>query len=115
MTPGNRFDGFIESRLAPDNALTVDVLGIYRRSDQFYDLTWGFAGLDCRWKLLRWGGIGGGAEWTSSNAVVSWAPQVYFFVAPVTEPTQLSVGLERSWTGQSSPLYQVTGNICVSL
>lgn len=115
LTTGNRLDGFVETRITPSPDVTVDMLGIYRYFKKWYEHSEGFIGIDARWRFLPWSGIGGGIEWTQSDRITTLTPELRLFVAPADEPTQLSLGIRRSRTGRSSPLFQVTGNICVSL
>jgi hypothetical protein len=114
LVPGNRFDGFLEGRFLPVKSFIVDALGIYRRSTLYYNQESVFTGIDCRWFLGRIWGIGGGAERMDDNGIVTWSPGVRLFVAPGPDPTQLAIGVERMWTGASSPLYQLTGNVCIA-
>ena len=91
------------------------MLGMYRYFKKWYEHSESFIGIDARWRFLPWSGAGGGIEWTQNDHVTSWTPELRLFVAPAPEPTQLSIGIRSSRTGRSSPLFQVTGNICVSL
>ncbi len=114
IVPGNRFDGFLEGRLLPFRSLIVDLLGIYRRSTLYYSQTEEFTGIDFRWFLGRIWGIGGGGERMDNEGIVTLSPDLRLFIAPAADPTQLSIGIERTLTGDSSPLNQLTGNICVA-
>ncbi|MGA3050815.1 MAG: hypothetical protein ABSE00_02705 [Chitinispirillaceae bacterium] len=114
LVPGNRFDGFLEGRLSPFRSLIVDMLGIYRYSTLYFNQSEVFTGLDCRWFLGRIWGIGGGGERMDDDGIITYSPGLRLFIAPAPDPSQLSIGIERTWTGSSSPLYELTGNICVA-
>ncbi len=115
VVPGNRFNGFLEMELVPCRSFIADLLGIYRRTTLYYNQMQVFTGVDCRWFLGRIWGVGGGAESLDDLGIVTWTPGLRVFLAPAPDPTsQLSVGIERTWTGSSSPLYELTGNVCVT-
>jgi hypothetical protein len=114
LPEGNRADGFVEARITPVPVLTVDVLALYRQYRKWYAHSEALAGIDVRWLCLSWSGIGGGTEWMKSDGIVTWSPEAYLFAAPVRDQTMISIGIRGSRTMRSSPLYQLTGNICVS-
>ena len=114
LPPGNDFDGFCEARLTPLSTLTLDMLALYRYSKKWYEHSDAMTGVDAAWRFLPWSGAGGGTEWTWSDGIHTLAPELYLFVVPVPDRSRLSIGIRRSWTMQSSPLYQLTGNVCVS-
>lgn len=110
---GNRFDGFMEARVVPAQMLTFDMIGIYHYDKRVFEQTQSLVGIDCQWRLIRWWGMAGGGEWSNSDGMVSWAPELRTFAVPATGPTQISIGVKRSWTKGSSPLWQEIGNICL--
>jgi hypothetical protein len=114
MVPGNRFDGSLEAELLPLHSFIVDMLGIYRRSTLYFNQMEVFSGIDCRWFIGRIWGIGGGDEWMDNTGIFTWSPGVRIFIEPFSDLSQLSVGVERTWTETSSPLYEATGNVCVA-
>jgi hypothetical protein len=110
---GSMVNGLLEARIAPVRPLSVDLLGLYQRIRQEFSHEHELIGLDCQWRLIRWWGVAGGGEWSNSDGVESWAPELRTFVSPGWGNTQLSIGVKQSRTGRSSPLNQVTGNLCV--
>ena len=111
---GNAFDGFLEARIAPVRPLTIDLLGLYDCSRRQFNHAQGLTGIDCQWRLIHWWGVAGGGEWSNNDGVQSWAPELRTFVSPDTGVTQLSIGVKQSRTGSSSPLNQLTGNVCIA-
>jgi hypothetical protein len=114
LPPGNNFDGFCEARITPLPTLTLDMLTLYRYSKKWYEHSDAMAGVDAAWRFLPWLGIGGGTEWLWSDGVHTLAPEAYLFVVPVRDCSRFSIGFKQSRTMASSPLDQLTGNVCVS-
>jgi hypothetical protein len=114
MVPGYQAEGFIEAKAALGKRLSIADLVYARVHRKEFDHQTLFYGVEAECMIVRWLRAGGGCEVGISDRIMTLAPEAFISCMPVLDAGDLRVGIRRTVTANSSPVYQITGTAWIA-